>query len=334
MDIIRRIQKTGGSTYIVSLPKDWISDSGLGKGDEVIMEYDKDGSLRVGIARTHKGSKLSKDLEIDNEIDQKLLMRKLIGIYVSGYDVINVRSKSRISADNRKTIQEFARRVIGPEIIEEGTGTIILQDVADHADLSMKKVLRRMHLMVRNMLDESIRSIEEGSTTLATQVIERDDDVDRLYWFVEKQHAMLGRNPSFASRMRMSSIEANSYLSASKALERIADHAARIAWSLTLTQFGKIDEMLIEKLVFLGEKSISILDESIDALVRGSSEIANRCIERTAQLRDETNDFIGEAVKKRGKVAVSLSFAAESIERIGGYSADISEIAINLAEGG
>jgi len=31
--------------------------------------------------------------------------------------------------------------------------------------------------------------------------------------------------------------------------------------------------------------------------------------------------------------AVGLAFAAESIERTGGYSSDIAEIAINLAEG-
>lgn len=37
---------------------------------------------------------------------------------------------------------------------------------------------------------------------------------------------------------------------------------------------------------------------------------------------------------KKGKGAVSLSFAAESIELICGCSADISTIAINLAEDG
>jgi len=38
-------------------------------------------------------------------------------------------------------------------------------------------------------------------------------------------------------------------------------------------------------------------------------------------------------MEKRGKVAVGLAFMVESIERTGGYSSDIAEIAINLAEG-
>ena len=34
-DQIRKIQFTGKSSYIVSLPKDWIKDQGLKQGDQV-----------------------------------------------------------------------------------------------------------------------------------------------------------------------------------------------------------------------------------------------------------------------------------------------------------
>lgn len=43
-------------------------------------------------------------------------------------------------------------------------------------------------------------------------------------------------------------------------------------------------------------------------------------------------DFLEEAMKQKGKVAVGLSFIAESIDRVGGYSSDIAEVAINLAQ--
>ena len=36
-DQIRKIQFTGKSSYIVSLPKDWIKDQGLKQGDQVTV---------------------------------------------------------------------------------------------------------------------------------------------------------------------------------------------------------------------------------------------------------------------------------------------------------
>jgi len=42
----RKIQFTGKSTYIISLPKQWITDLGLKQGDQVSVE-------RKGISRLH-----------------------------------------------------------------------------------------------------------------------------------------------------------------------------------------------------------------------------------------------------------------------------------------
>src|SRR5438445_409388 len=43
----RKLQLTGGSTYVVSLPKPWISATGLKPGDTVFLESMPDGSISV-----------------------------------------------------------------------------------------------------------------------------------------------------------------------------------------------------------------------------------------------------------------------------------------------
>ena len=43
----RRIQKTGGSTYIISLPKNWVTARGLRPGDTLLFTPRADGSLTV-----------------------------------------------------------------------------------------------------------------------------------------------------------------------------------------------------------------------------------------------------------------------------------------------
>ena len=329
----RRIQKTGGSTYVVSLPKKWVTDSGLEKGDQVVLSSEGDGSLSIGVDSNAEAEKLEKVVEVSSDTDPKALLRQLVGIYVTGYDVIEIRSKNRITPELRKTVQDFARRVIGPEIIEESSTMILLQDVADHTDLAMRKIVHRMHLMARSMLADSIESVRKLDRDQAKELIMRDDEVDRLYWFVEKQHSMIGRNIAFAAKMKTTWLESDVMLSAAKALERIADHATRIAHSVGLLSGSRIDADTIASIDKLSEQAISILDGSIEALFKKDSNLANRCIERAAELREGTNSFLREIMKRKGSVAVGLAFAAESIERTGGYSSDISEIAINLAEG-
>jgi phosphate uptake regulator len=333
MQETRKIQKTGGSTYVVSLPKKWIQSAGLKKGDQVALSVTGDGTLIVDPHLPRESEKLVKVVDINPSTDSKALLRLLIGAYVTGYDVMEIRAKGRIPSELRKTIQDFSRRVIGPEVVEESSSLVVLQDVADHADLDMRKVVRRMHLMARNMLEESIKAAKELDRGMADEVIARDDEVDRLHWFVEKQHAMTRRNVTFASKMKMTWLESDSMLSTAKALERIADHASRIAHSVKLLGDSRIDAETMRSLEQLSAEAISILDCSIESLFKRDSSQANSCIERTSGLREKSNAFLDEIMKKRGKVAVGLAFAAESIERTGGYSSDIAEIAINLAEG-
>ena len=333
MQETRKIQKTGGSTYVVSLPKKWIQSAALKKGDQVALGITGDGTLTIDPHLRRESEKLVKVIDVESSTDSKALLRLLIGTYVTGYDVIEIRAKGRIPAELRRTIQDFSRRVIGPEVVEESSSTVVLQDVADHADLDMRKVVRRMHLMARNMLEESLKAAKELDKVMADEVIIRDDEVDRLHWFVEKQHAMTRRNVTFAAKMKLTWLESDSMLSTAKALERIADHASRIAHSVKLLGDSKIDAETMSSLEQLSTEAISILDCSVEALFRRDSSQANDCIERTSGLREKSNEFLDEIMKKRGKVAVGLAFAAESIERTGGYSSDIAEIAINLSEG-
>ncbi len=333
MQETRKIQKTGGSTYVVSLPKKWIQTSGLRKGDQVALSVTGDGTLTVDPHVPRESERLVKVIEVTHATDSKTLLRQLVGSYVTGWDVIEIRSKGRITPELRRTIQDFSRRVIGPEVVEESSNLVVLQDVADHADLDMRKVVRRMHLMSKNMLEESVRAVMDLDKGMAEGVISRDDEVDRLHWFVEKQHAMIRRNISFAAKMKTTWLESDSMLLASKAIERIADHATRIARSVGMLGDSRVDGDTMKALEQLGGEASSIMDRSVEALFKRDSELANDCIERTAVLREKADAFLDETMKRRGRVAVGLAFVIESIERTGGYSSDIAEIAINLAEG-
>ncbi len=328
----RKIQRTGGSTYTVSVPKQWVKDANLKQGDAVGVEVRPDGTLCLFSSGTSEPKKLLKKMEVGDETDPEALLRELIGCYMTGYDMIELRSRKRMAPAVKKAIHEFTRRAIGPEIIEEGSELVVIQDVADHTDLAMKKIVRRMHLMARNMLTEAFQAVKALDASLASDIIDRDDEVDRLYWFVEKQHAMISRNPLFAAKLKTDLIESNAVIAVSKALERIADHASRIAHATEVLQSSRVPEALLSRLEELASDGTTMLDCSVESFFRKDSTAANGCIEAANSLRKKVADFLEDAMKQKGKVAVGLSFIAESIDRVGGYSSDIAEIAINLAQ--
>ncbi|MGD9963426.1 MAG: AbrB/MazE/SpoVT family DNA-binding domain-containing protein [Thermoplasmata archaeon] len=92
MQETRKIQKTGGSTYVVSLPKKWIQTTGLKKGDQVALSVTGDGTLTVDPHIPRESEKLVKVVEVTQATDSKTLLRQLVGSYVTGYDIIEVLS--------------------------------------------------------------------------------------------------------------------------------------------------------------------------------------------------------------------------------------------------
>ena len=77
----RKVQKTGGSTLIVSLPKKWTEDTGLKAGSQIKLMNQPDGSLVINPSLDV--SENIKDVKVLESSQEKSshLFRSLIGIY-------------------------------------------------------------------------------------------------------------------------------------------------------------------------------------------------------------------------------------------------------------
>lgn len=330
----RKIQKTGGSTYIVSLPKFWVTGAKLKEGDSVSMSVDGNGLLVVDpvLGGTRPMTRI--EVYVDDERNALHFLRHLIGLYITGYDEIVVRSKGRISPEIRAVVRDFTRRVLGPQIVEESGSAITVLDVADHSHLDMRKILRRMHLMARSMHSDAVEAMVEGNAELAGDVVARDDEVDRLYWFMAKQQSMMMRDTGIMRKIGVSIPEATFYLSASKALERISDHAARIALRAGSLASESLPDKVLSEIQSYSASVVSVLDKSVESMLRGDLNAANEVVDEAEKIRDRREPLVKLLMEQKGKFAVPLTLVMESLERTALYSADIAEIAINLAGGG
>src|SRR5881409_3046385 len=326
----RKLQLTGGSTYVVSLPKRWVTDAGLKAGDTVFLETEGDGAVSVRPRPADKVPMRRRLFEEKGEERRDHLLRKLIGAYIGGFSFIEIRFPSEMAPFVRKVAREFSHMVIGPEVIEESRNAVVIQDLSDTAELSAEKCLRRMHLIVRAMHEDALEALRTHDEALARDVAQRDQDVDRLYWMVAKQynvaHTAGAPTPNAASKIELH----NSRLIA-KLLERIGDHAERIARTYPTFAQGRLEPKLIKEMDAARESAMAILDKAFTALLTADIDAANEAVDDLARHQKLIDGLSHHVATRKGEELLALAAIVDSLGRTANYATDIAEIAIDHA---
>ncbi|HTP56123.1 MAG TPA: phosphate uptake regulator PhoU [Thermoplasmata archaeon] len=324
----RKLQLAGKSTFLVSLPKRWVTNAGLKAGDTLFVDTEVDGSVSV---RTNSGQRSVVRRKVFHERTEESrdhLLRKLIGAYVSGFGLIEVRFAPDRGPFVRKVAREFCRLVIGPEVIEENPNSLLVQDLSDPSELSSEKCLRRMHLTVRAMLEDAVTALGSASSTLTNDVKLRGQDVNRLYWMVAKQFHLAHTAP--AEGATATTIHGHRLIA--KLLERIGDHAQRIAAaSEVLSREKGIDPKLLELLSEARSSATAILDTSLNALFTRNIEMANEAIDARVEHQRLIDALKQRVSLRRGAALLALGTVVDSLGRSAVYAAEIAEETIDLS---
>ncbi|HEX2066165.1 MAG TPA: phosphate uptake regulator PhoU, partial [Candidatus Thermoplasmatota archaeon] len=229
---LRKLQVTGGSTHVVSLPKKWVDRNHLGRSDTVAIHEEPDGSLLLVPHSNSKPPPRTLDVHLPEAPAAEEVVRRLVGAYLAGADEIVVRSPGRMEARTRQAVRDISRALVGVEILEEGPQTMTLQDLVGVADMDLRKTLTRMQRIARLMFDDALRALEARDAGLAADVRRRDDELDRLLWMVSKQMHALLEQPRLAAKLNARPAEALNLFLAARSLERMGDHAAKMCANL------------------------------------------------------------------------------------------------------
>ena len=326
----RKLQLTGGSTYVVSLPKRWVTDAGLKAGDTVFLEPQVDGAVQIRAHPMEKPLARRRVFEEKGEERRDHLLRKLIGAYIAGFGYIEIRFKPEAGPFVRRVARDFSRMVIGPEVIEESRNTVVIQDLSDTAELSPEKCLRRMHLTVRAMHEDAMTALRTRDEALARDVAQRDQDVDRLYWMVAKQYN-LAHTPGTAARGANEQAELHNYRLIAKLFERIGDHAERIARTLPIFAEHGLEPRLLKELDAARDSAIAILDKAFFALLTTDVDSANEAVDVLARHEKLVEGLSHHVASKKGEELLALAAVVDSLARTANYATDIAEIAIDYA---
>ncbi|MGV8176520.1 MAG: hypothetical protein ACP5NX_01850 [Candidatus Bilamarchaeaceae archaeon] len=202
----RRIQKTGESTCIISLPKRWAELNGVDRGTEASIRENDDGSLTISVRK----DEIQAPASISSTADIDRTLQKIIAAYLAGHGKISVKGR-----DSATVCEEARARLSGLEILEEGVDEAVLA-VLPHDDFSIDDILRRAHKVGLAMFSLLERSID-GERGLGKEAARREQEMDRLF--------VLGLRTLNTQSTKTSVAVYKAF--AIKTVERVSDHIER-----------------------------------------------------------------------------------------------------------
>ena len=301
----RKIQVTGDSTYIISLPKAWIKKNKLDKGDVLsVIERADEVLLKI---------KDEKEKETHVKIktnDEDFLARLLITKYIQGYDNIVFSAKEHLDPKIRSHLIKTSSYLIGLEPFGETKETITFKMLMK-GNRELLESIERMHDLSMLSLKELVENLEirQGNTVILDEIIQRDDEIDKFYFLILRQLSSTG------------GFEAIIWAQIAKSMERISDHLESIA------QLVKEGKGMRTEDINMFKQLIDLYGDVMLTLKNGDLSLAEEILIKIQRIRaagtDLKNSLDGD---ERKNILIYASF-----RRIGEYISDMAESVINLS---
>jgi phosphate uptake regulator len=330
----RKLQMTGGSTYILSLPKEWVTRNQLQKGSLLAIAEEDDGSLSLFPSKLEKQEKKSETLiRVSPNDSPDAVMRKAISAYLVGYSILNVRTQGQqpLAVGLRNYLKSFARSyLVGTEIVTDSPTDLTLQILLNYPELSVESALRRMAIIAVSMHREAVASLENLDYSAAKAVVETDREVNRFSLYILRLLKMAVTNIRLVKEVGLSNPrECLGYRIIAKSVERTADHATKIAENV-LSLKNPASPNFLQKVHILSSLAISMFESSVESLFKHDYNQAESVIETISQIYRLEKDAVISSNAVNIEEIPYVRLLIESIRRTAEYASDISEVVLNL----
>lgn len=328
---VRKVMLLGRSSFVVSLPKEWIKFHKLKRGDVVSIDVRRDGSLIIYPKLVEESEDSHVKIDVNHEDPIDLITRKIIACYLNGCGSIEIKSSSIFTPTQRKAIRNVAGRLY-LRIMEASSNHVYLQSLLDESKVSVNMTIRRMHLIAYSMCKDAIKALKNMDLKLAKTVYSMDDDVDLFTFLILRILRSAIINPSLTDLLDISPIDCMDYQVLVRRIEHVADSASSIAKTIILLSDvkEKIPEETMNLLVKMGDLAIKAYENAVESFFAKDIEKANLII----NLEKEIGEFsmkILESISEieNAYVVCAVCSIRDHINRIGSYAADIAEATMN-----
>ena len=165
-------------------------------------------------------------------------------------------------------------------------------------------------------------ALAEKNISLAHDVMQRDDEVDRLYFFVVRQLMIAAEKRFIIEEMGLTSLrDCLGYRLVAKSIERIADHAASIAQMILTMKYQRIPSDIMTLITNMSIISTEICQNAMKAFHQLNIKKANQAIAKAVQITEMEEKTTKLILKTKLHVTtiMGLRLVLESIRRTAEY---------------
>ncbi len=218
----RRIQLIAGSTYSVSLPKQWVKKSKLKEKDELLLHEKSDGTLLVSpqVLEDRRINEITLNVpEYLHNLDQILF-----AVYYLGIETVNLYSRDKISKEAKTKIRKSLTNMSGTEISYEDEKKVIIRVLLDKSKVEISQVLNRINLVIEMSIENILGKMDINEIRI------NENEIDRLYHLITKitSVSLIDSNILASSNIGNTSLIPHYFL-LSKRLENIGDNLNDLA---------------------------------------------------------------------------------------------------------
>lgn len=235
----RRLIQFGSSSHVVSIPKAWITENGLKKGDLIFINKNGNGEL-VLLPREKKDERAKKrEITINiNSRENKSIEREIAAAYVQGNDVISLigRDIKKRAGDIKEVIENLSKNLMGLEILEKNSERIVISNLFDNKAISINNIIVRADVNLKAMFEQLLNGVTEGFTKKHfDELYEADYDVNKFY-FLMWRLALQGLREEPNEDVRSKLINSWWFI---MNMEKMGDELKRVARLFTKTKLSR-----------------------------------------------------------------------------------------------
>jgi phosphate uptake regulator len=330
---LRKMQLVGRGSFSITLPPDWVKEYKLKPSDQITITREDDGTLRLapGIIREEK-KEVKITINADRCQDPGMLMRLIIGGYNRGCDSIEIVAKHAISENHRGEINDATGGLMGMGTVESTANRVMLQSVVDPSKFPVRPLLKRFYEIALSMVQDALRALNDKNTSLATSVVQRENEVNKIYWLMVRQivTAMYDRN--VLKKIGLTGMpDVGRHLVIFPRIRAVADYAADIADNQLKSGENGASDADLQKIIRLGNLAHKIFSNACEAFFKVDAVLANNAVESFKPI-EKTKDelFIDFCSRiKDCHLAMHLSNIIRDLRGIAAYAKFIAEVTID-----
>ena len=144
----RKIIKFGNSSYVVTLPFEWVKKNNLDKGKNIYVTENKDTLI---LALNNEIEIKTAEINID-DMPLKLFNRKLISYYLKNFKYIKISGRNVI--DKLEEIRVLKEKLSSIEIVEINQNYVLLKDLTSPNELNISKIIKEIIEMEKVLFEE------------------------------------------------------------------------------------------------------------------------------------------------------------------------------------